>query len=187
MSLKKSILILYLILMIPPIFRYILVFLLVIYSAFVHYNGSFGVAIYTYFAAALVLLTTLFTGTVFKASNEINNGDFDQAEKTLNKTYFPNLLLKRNKANFHFMKGMVELHKKNFEQGDNHLKKSLEIGLKTPTNKALAYLNLAHSSFLKGDFTQCRTYLDIGKALDANLHVLKKIEEMENALTGIMN
>lgn len=173
--------------MIPPILRYIIVLLLVIYSVLVHYNGSFSTAIYTYVAAALVLLTTLTSGTVFKAYKEINEGEFETAEKTLAKTYFPNLLLKKNKANYHFMKGVIELNKKNYQDGDNHLKRSLEIGLKTPTNQALVYLNLAHSSFLKGDFLQCKQYIEQGKTLDANLHVLKKLEEMEQALPGMMN
>lgn len=173
--------------MIPPILRYIIVLLLIVYSVLVHYNGSFGAAIYTYIAAAMVLLTTLVTGTVFSAFKQINAGAFDAAEKTLAKTYFPNLLLKKNKANYYFMKGVIELNKKNYLEGDQHLKRSLEIGLKTPTNQALVYLNLAHSSFLKGDFLQCKKYIETGKSLDANLHVIKKLEELEAALPGMVN
>ncbi len=173
--------------MLPPILRYIIVLLLVVYSVFVHYNGSFGISVYTYIAAVLVLITTLATGTVFKAFKQINAGEFELAENTLDKTYFPKLLLKKNRANYHFMKGTIELHKKNYEQGDQHLKTALEIGLKTPSNQALAYLNLAHSSFLKGNFTQSKKYLTTGKNLDANLHVLKQIEELENALSAKTN
>jgi len=173
--------------MIPPFFRYVIVVLLIAYSILVHYNGSFSTAVYTYFAAALVLLTTIATGTVRQASRQINTGNFEDAEQILAKTWFPSLLFKRHKANFHFMKGVIELNKKNYDRGDDHLQKSLDIGLKTPTNQALAYLNLAHSCFLKGDFIQCRTYLEKGKALDANLHVIKQIEELEEALIGKLN
>ncbi len=173
--------------MISTNLRYFIIATLYGYSLYLLYTAGLGAAWFSFLATFIVIAGHLGTGTVWPASKQLSAGNFEEAERLLKQIKKPNWLMRYYKSNYHFMMGIIKLAKKEYAEGDRLLKRSLEIGLKSENSRALAFLNLAHSSFLQGQYQESKAYLNKGQALEADLHVLKKMEELEGVLAGKAN
>lgn len=114
----------------------------------------------------------------------MKRGKVAEAEKLLDTIKRPSWLLKSHRAYYHFIKGIIDLQDKAFEDGQQHLEKSLKLGLRTPNDSALVLLNLAHIRLALKDKIGSKKYLAEAKELPFNDLMLKdKIKEMEKVLS----
>ncbi len=136
------------------------------------------------FTAALVLIISFFIlGTVGPAFTKLKRGKLQEADHLINLTYFPNLLLRRHRSYYHFVKGMLALQKKELEIGASNFNSALELGLRNDNDKSFASLNLAHIHYVQGNHEQSKKYLiECKKYNFKDLMLSEKIEELEKAL-----
>jgi len=142
---------------------------------------------------ALILIAGyLLFGTVNGALFMLNGGKVDEAEKLLAQTYKPEWLFKSHKAYFYFTKGLIALYKASkgdsstslyLKEGEDHLLKSIDLGLPRKQEKAMAYINLAYVAHRKNDKEKLVEYFKAAKENESNnLRFQKSLEDLENAI-----
>jgi hypothetical protein len=163
--------------------RYALISLFLVLGVLLHVQQGWSSAWYLYLAALLLLATLFLFGTVWAAFIKLRKGKIKEAEQLLNQIKKPEWLIKRNRAYYHFVKGMIDLQHKDLAPGEVHLKKALDLGLRTGNDQALAALNLAHLCFMEQRFEESRAFLHHAKSAESNDLVIKQnIDKMEKAL-----
>lgn len=122
-------------------------------------------------------------GTIAAASEKLNVGDLDGAERILGYTKFPNLLLKMNQAYFSLLKGMIALQRNDTKTGEVLLQEAYDKGLPTNNDKAMVLLNLAHINYSKNKVNLVKGQLRQIKELNVEDPSLNaKVAELEQAL-----
>ncbi len=169
--------------MLYPILRYLVIALFLILGALLHWQLGPGQAWYLYLAAMVLLATHLLFGSVWQAFSLLRRGQPARAEAVLRHTWAPGLLMRRNRAYYHFVKGMILLQQKQLEAGAGHLEQAVRLGLQRPNDNALAYLNLAHIAYVQKDYTRSRKALESAKSFQpGDLMIQDKLKELESAL-----
>lgn len=138
---------------------------------------------YLYLTAAILLITHFLFGTVWAAFAKMRKGKMLEAETLLNHIRRPEWLANRPKAYYHFIKGIIALQKKDFDNGETFLTKALQFGLRTETDTALTHLNLAHIAFSKRDLQLAKIHLNKAKSCKTDdLMIKENVKNMEKAL-----
>jgi hypothetical protein len=142
--------------------------------------------------ATFLLLGFFLFGTVNAALFALKNGKVDKADQHLKSVYKENWLMKSHRAYFHFASGLVALYKSRsaneqaqvfLDAGEDHLLKSLDLGMRRKAERAMAYLNLAHIAYSRGDKAKTQEYTDKTKENQTtDLHLKKGIEDLEAAI-----
>lgn len=145
--------------------------------------------------AIFLLLGFFLFGTVNAALFALKNGKVEKADKHLQSTYKVNWLMKSHRAYYHFASGLIALYKSRsaadqaivyLDAGEEHLLQSLDLGMRRKSERAMAYLNLAHISYQKGDKEQTISYTEKTKENQTtDLHLRKGIEELEAAIENM--
>jgi Flp pilus assembly protein TadD len=140
-------------------------------------------SVYLFAASLLLLLTHFLFGTVWQAFASLKRGDLEQADRLIRNVRHPKLLTKRHRAYYHFIRGMIYLQYKQLEHGKQHLQQALDLGLQSPTDKALVALNLAHVSYVEKDYDKSRAYLEQARQQDTtDLMIQENIKKLEAAM-----
>ncbi len=163
-------------------FRFIFVAILLAYGIYITGTDGFSRSWLAFLAAGMMVLGYFWYGTVWAASKLIHKGEFEKAQRLLDDIRRPNLLLKKYRAEYYFMQGVLALYDKDLALGETSLNRALNIGLQSNNSHALAYLNLAHLCIVQKRFKEAKGYIDKGKTIEANLHVLKQMEELEGRI-----
>ena len=90
----------------------------------------------------LVVLSIFKDERIIKAFYHLRKNDMGKAQAILNKIKHPEKLIKSQEAYFYYLNGLV-LSQTQMNQAEKFFKKSLSLGLRTDTDKAVAKLNLA--------------------------------------------
>jgi len=168
--------------------RLYLVLLFLILGVVLHVQVGFEAAWYLYVAAAILLVTHFLFGTVWAAFRKLHKGDVDEAEILLNQIKRPEWLLKRHRAYYHFIRGMIALQRKELEEGKDNLEAALKIGLRTNNDRALTTLNLAHIHYLQEKHDAARAYLKEMNAFDYDdLMIKENAESLQKVLQSELN
>jgi len=163
--------------------RLILIALFLIIGVVLHVLVGIGSAWYLYAGAVILLATHFLFGTVWLAFSQLKKGNLALAENLIADIKKPEWLLPRHRAYYHFTKGMILLKREKVELAQPHLEQSLELGLRTPTDKALVNLNLAHLHYVEQRLNEAEQYLEAAKELPTDdLLIQQNIEQLEKAL-----
>ncbi|MCB9273458.1 MAG: hypothetical protein H6564_05415 [Lewinellaceae bacterium] len=166
-----------------PILRYLIIALFLVLGVVMHIQLGIGQAWYMYLAAAALLATHLLFGSVWQAFSLLRRGQPARAAALLRHTWAPGLLLRRNRAYYFFVKGLMLLQEKELEAGAAELERAVAIGLQRSNDNALAYLNLAHIAFVQKDYARSRKALESARAFQPkDLMIKDKLKELESAL-----
>lgn len=163
--------------------RFILIFSFLLIGAIIHWKIGIDAAWMSYAAAAILLLTHLLFGSVWVAFRFIQRGQLPEAQQLLNRIRYPQLLVKRNRAYYHFAQGLVALQQERFQEGEVHLQEGLKLGLFRANDRAMAFLNLAHIHYVEKNFGQSQSFLQ--KARDespTDLMIKDHLGKLEQAL-----
>jgi len=142
-------------------------------------------ASWPFFAGSLALASTyVFFGTTRLAFQALQKGDIQTAERLLKQTAFPTFLVKRNRAQYHFVKGLIHLQYQELEEAQVDIEKAIETGLTRKKEEALAHLNLAHIHFVRARPAESRTSLEAARSVRADdLLLRERLDELERALS----
>jgi len=158
-------------------------FLFALLGILLHVQLGWSAAWYLYATTLLLVLTHVLFGTVVQAFQALRKGNPEHARTLLSQIHRPEWLLKRHRAYYYFVSGMLALNDKQIHYGKQDLKKALQLGLRSVQDKALATLNLAHACFTEGLFAEARQHLQTARGFEINDLVLKKhLDELEEAL-----
>jgi Flp pilus assembly protein TadD len=142
-------------------------------------------ASWPFFAGALALILIYFLlGTTRLAFQALQRGDVNRAEKLLRQTLFPGLLVKNNRAQYHFVKGLVHLQYKEWDDAQAEIEKAIQTGLTRKKEEALAHLNLAHLHFVRNRPRESRSSLEAARLIPTDdLLLRERLDELEKALS----
>ena len=152
----------------------------------IHWSQGLKDAWYLYAASGLLLATHLLFGSVWTAFRQMKNGNIKEADRLLRQIISPNFLYPRHRAYYYFIKGMIALQRKQLDQGESHIHKAVQLGLRSDNDKALARLNLAHISFLKRKFKSASEQLELIKKMNpSDLIIQQNMAELEDVLSKL--
>ena len=153
-----------------------------------HVQTGLGNAWYLYAAALVLIISHMLFGNVWLAFGLLRKGKMEQAEKLLATIKRPELLVKRNRAYYHFSKGLIYLQKKELKVGEQHLRQAMKLGLQRKNDQALATLNLAHIFYVQKSFVEAASFLEQARSFEpTDLMIKDNIEKLDQALGSILN
>lgn len=137
------------------------------------------------FLLAGIILTIgyILLGTVQSAALMMNDQNMDAAEERLNLTYFPNLLFSANKAYYFMLRGTIATQKKDYTTAEGFIQQSLETGLPSDNEKAVAYLQLSNIAATRNNWTQVQNYTSLAKKLKVTEPMIaEQVKELTKAV-----
>lgn len=173
--------------MFNPIVRIILVVLGLFLAWNFYSNGDLPIAFVVLFAVGLIVWGYFKYGTVYTAFRRLKNEDFQKAEELLLKIKNPSLLLKSQKSYYHFIKGFLELNKRNIETSFIELTKALNLGLRTENDTSIVLLHLAAIELERNNMKEAIIYLEKIKNLNHDIELEQEIERIENEINIATN
>lgn len=163
--------------------RSVFVVVLFVLGTFFHFKFGFENAWYFYLTAIFLVLTQLFLGNVWQAFAALKKGDTERVGKIINGIAFPKLLIKRNRAYYYFVKGMLHLQQKDLAAAKSNLLAANQLGLFRANDQALCLLNLAHIHYVENDFAQSKKYMEQAKLTPSNdLMIKEHLQKLEKSL-----
>ena len=163
--------------------RFFLIFLFLGLGILLQLRVGISGAWYLYAGALLLLVTHFLFGPVWIAFRQLGRGHTEEAGRILDSIRRPEWLLRRNRAYYHFTRGLVHLQHKELDQGRAQLEKALDTGLTRANDRALARLNLAHLAFVEKRQEDARRQLEAAHAEQpSDLMLQDKLKELERAL-----
>ena len=131
----------------------------------------------------VMLLGYLFLGTIMSSNQLLSKQQIAEAEARLKLTFFPQLLIVGYRGVFYMTKGAVEMQKKNFNEAEDWMKRSLASGLPSDNERGAALLQLCLISASKNNRQGAQKYLADIKKLDISEPMLKEqIRDIEKQL-----
>lgn len=161
-----------------PIVRLILTIIALYFSWNAYSDGNIQSALLYLLAVGLIIWGYFKNGTVYLAFNQIKNQNFDKAELLLNKVNSPENLKKQQQAYYHFTKGYIDLNKSDNNSSLNHFKKSIELGLRTENDKAVALLNIVSIELEQKNFEEAKSLLNEIQNLNYKDSLTPEIEKI---------
>ncbi|BDS10627.1 hypothetical protein [Aureispira anguillae] len=173
--------------MISPKLRLFLIFLFIIcgFGVLIAQIGTY--VVFAFWATALILLMGHFRhGPMLSILFALRKGNIPQAEQLLNSIKRPEWLSPRYQAYYHFAMALVASHQQDIDTAEKHSEIALKINLLQNKEKGILLYNLARVSFEKKDWENSNVKLQQLKDLGVDdLHLKKRIEELETALKSI--
>ena len=166
--------------------RLFLIFFFLGVGILLHIRVCFNGAWYLYAGALLLLITHFLFGPVWMAFRLLSRGRTEEAERVLDSIRRPDWLIRRNRAYYHFSRGLLHLQRKELAEGEAQLYRALDAGLTRPNDRALAHLNLAHIAFVQERYDVARRQLERSREEEVSDLMLKdKQQELEQALQRV--
>ena len=163
--------------------RFFLVLVFFVIAIWLHVVEGIGSSWYLYVAGFLLLLTHFLTSNVSAAFMLLRGGKLDKAEQLIDQVKKPEWLLTRHRAYYHFTKGMIAAQRNAIPTAKHHLTEALNIGLRTPTDNALAAINLSNFAFQSNDRSEARKFLDKARSFKtSDLIIREHIGRLEGEL-----
>ncbi len=168
--------------------RYVLIFLFFVLGVVLQLQLGFSQAWYLYAGGLLLALSQLLMGNVWTAYSHLKRGRPLIAEKILNQVWKPDLLIRRNRAYYHFCLGLIYLQRKDLKPAEEQLLHAIDLGMEHPNDSALACLNLAHLYFVQGRWEATEEWMNKARSYPVNdLMIKDKLKELEQALAAQNN
>ncbi len=131
----------------------------------------------------ILLLSYIFLGTVNSTAKQVQAGDFEKAEKTLNMTLSPKLLYVTNRAMYYIMKGSMAVQKKENKIAEEHFQTALNLKLPTDNERGMVLLQLASINANRNNWTAAKKYYRDTQKLDITEGQIKsQLDMMGQAL-----
>ena len=132
----------------------------------------------------LGLLASYFLlGTLNSSAQLMETGDIDAAEKRLNMTKFPNLLLSALRPNYKILQGSFASQRGDEKLAQDYFNEALAMDLKTDDEKAMVLLQLASIQAKKNNIPGAKKHMNELKKLKITMSQAK--EQVEYLEMGI--
>ena len=147
-------------------------------------SDEIGYGIVVLIIMGIVILSIFKDERIIKAFYHLRKNDMIKAQKTLSKIKYPEKLIRSQEAYYYYLNALV-LSQSQMNQAEKLFKKSLSIGLRSNTDKAVAKLNLAGLSISRRKKREATTLLTEVKALDKYNMLDDQIKIMKQQLKKI--
>ena len=147
-------------------------------------SDEIGYGIVVLIIMGIVILSIFKDERIIKAFYHLRKNDMIKAQKTLSKIKHPEKLIRSQEAYYYYLNALV-LSQSQMNQAEKLFKKSLSIGLRSNTDKAVAKLNLAGLSISRRKKREATTLLTEVKALDKYNMLDDQIKIMKQQLKKI--
>lgn len=132
----------------------------------------------------VLLVGYILLGTVQSGAMLMQTQNFEDAEKRLDLTFFPQWLFKPNRAYFYMIKGMIALQRKDNDNGERLLLKAESIGLPGDNEKAMIAMNIANIHITKNNWNKAAAAFKKTEGLKVTEPMLKdQLKMFEKALS----
>jgi len=129
-----------------------------------------------------LLASYFILGTIQSSAEMVQAMDLDGAEKRLNLTYFPKMLLSSIRPVYYIIKGTIAMQRKDMDGAEGHLAEALRLD-PADSEKGMVLLQLANISAQKNKWTAAQNYYRDAKKLNVTEPQLKdQINEFGKAL-----
>ena len=153
-------------------------------SIFLFNSGEIGYGIVVLIIMGLVILSIFKDERIVKAFYHLRKNDMQKAASTLSKIKHPEQLIRSQEAYYYYLNGLI-LSQTQMNQSERFFKKSLSIGLRTDTNKAVAKLNLAGLAMSRRKKREATTLITEAKKLDKHNMLDEQLKMMKQQLKRI--
>jgi tetratricopeptide (TPR) repeat protein len=156
----------------------------VFFMVFFFATGYWGWGISFIFLSALIIATFFRNEQIILALNQMRIGNHEKAFAILKRITHPNLLVKRQRAYYYYLVGMLGAQELGLNKSEQMLRKALNIGLRTNMDKAVAHMHLGGICLQTGRKREAVLLFDEAKKLDKDgmladqLKMLKKQASM---------
>ena len=131
----------------------------------------------------ILLIGYVLLGTIVSTNMLMGQMRMDEAEKRLQLTFFPKLLLMGYKGVYFMTQAAIAMQRKDWSTGETLLKKALDAGLPSDNERAAAMLQLLMIGAQKGNHSAAPSQLAEIKKLNVTEPNLKsQIKEVEQQL-----
>jgi hypothetical protein len=139
---------------------------------------------FPFLLAGIILLAGYFLlGTVLSSFQLIQAQQFDAAERQLNLTKFPNLLLFMMRSQFYMAKSTLAMQRKDLSGAEELTNQALSTGFSSDDERGIAFLQLAGIAANKGNISKAQNYIaDIKKLNIKESAVREQIKMFEQQL-----
>lgn len=133
----------------------------------------------------VLIVKYLILGTVNAAAMEMQMGDLERAERTLNYTRFPKMLQFKYHGVYYFLKGTMAMQRGDWKDSEAHIQHALDLTLPADEMTAVAYLNMASIQARRRRKKEAQEYIQKAKKLKVQEPTLQaQIQQVEDALNG---
>ena len=170
--------------MISFLIKSILAVASVFFMVFFFATGYWGWGISFIFLSALIIATFFRNEQIILALNQIRICNHEKAFAIWKRISHPNLLVKRQRAYYYYLVGMLGAQELGLNKSEQMLRKALTIGLRTNMDKAVAHMHLGGICLQSGRKREAVLLFDEAKKLDKDgmladqLKMLKKQASM---------
>ncbi len=168
--------------MYTPLLRIVIGLLAAVGSVFFFMNDRYNTALILLVSLALTITSYFRNGTVFLAFRQMKKFNIPKAKILLEKVYNPKWLTKGQRSYYYFVDGFIAMQEKDMTRAYESLFKSLEIGLRTENDRAIATFNLASVEFERGHIAKCFELISKTRALRCSPRVLSELAKLEDRI-----
>ena len=161
-----------------------LAFLILSSSVYLFTQGEIGYGIVVLLLMGLVILSIFKDERILRAFYYLRKNDMPKAGVVLSKIKHPEKMIKSQEAYYYYLNGLV-LSQTQMNKAEKFFKKSLSIGLRNDTDKAVAKLNLAGLAMSRRRKREATTLLTEVKKLDKHNMLEDQVKMMKQQLKRI--
>lgn len=170
--------------MFSPTIRLLLIIGSMILAIAMFFRGETALGTGLLVSSALLGYGYFRTGAVYLAFKQMQKGRIPRAQKLINGIRRPDWLSPGQKAYYYFVKAALSMAHKDFDSSREHFEKSLEIGLRTEHDEAIANANLAFGQMKLGHYQSAREYFDRIKHLRYRNELQPQLDQLKEQLQG---
>lgn len=143
---------------------------------------NIGNGIFLLLLSLLVLLIYYKNEMLISILFKLRKQNFDGAEKTLDKINPITHLTKSQRGYYHYLKGIIAVHKNDLKNSEVFLKKALELKLNQKEDEAVANLQLAGITLSKNKQMEAKKFLAEAERLDSKGMLKEQVTMIKNQL-----
>src|SRR5690606_13693194 len=134
--------------------------------------GAMGYLIWSYYRE----------GTVFIATQALQNKDYEKARRLLEDIKKPEYLRKGRRNYYEFMCGNIALKAEDYAAAERHFQIASRLPFRRPNDKAVILVHLANINLRKKDFERVKAYVELARKLEVTSRVAQIINKIENEI-----
>lgn len=159
--------------------RFLIILVDVIVAILCFYYGYQMIAGLLLLSAALIAWGLFRNGTILLAGRAMKQQKLEKAARLLNEIRYPERLSRAQRSMYYFYRGALDLHAEQLETAKEAFRQALDIGLRTETDQAAAYINLGVIAVKEGDKKKARAMLKKVKELKYRPYLRSSIAILE--------
>jgi hypothetical protein len=158
---------------------------LLVFSSLNFADGKIGNGIFFFFMSLIVAFFIWRHERLLMAFWQIRKNNMTKAAVHLDKITKPELLLKRQRAYFYFLKGLTLSQDRGVYEAEKYFKKALNTGLRMSHDRAMAKLSLATAAMARRRKKEAQVLLTEAKKEDKHNLLTDQIRMMKEQMKRI--